>query len=96
MTSLFSKLPAYNELLLALVLTGPTPSPCRSRSPSTAARTSTTGPSRRPAAISVMLPIVAFMMFLHRHVVRGLAFEAVTGSARSLVSQLLFQTEEAP
>ena len=55
------------------------PRPCRSRSPSMAPRTSTTGRSRPRLRSASCCRSSLFMMLVQRHLVRGLAFGAVKG-----------------
>jgi multiple sugar transport system permease protein len=76
-TALFSLLLSYNEFLFALVLTG-------SRTKTLPVAIAEYGGEdinywslSAAAAIGIMLPIVAFMMLMQKHLVRGLAFGAV-------------------
>ena len=78
-TSLFSLLLAYNEFLFALVLTGPDTKPLPVAIAEYGGEDINYWSLSAAAAIGIMLPIVAFMMFLQRHLVRGLAFGAVKG-----------------
>jgi multiple sugar transport system permease protein len=78
-TSLFSLLLAYNEFLFARVLSGP-------RTRTLPVAISAIGfedvsywPVAAAAAIGITLPIVLFMIFLQRHLVRGIALGAVKG-----------------
>jgi multiple sugar transport system permease protein len=78
-TSLFSLLLAYNEFLFALVLTGPNTKTLPVAIAEYGGEDLNYWSLSAAAAIGIMLPIVAFMMFLQRHLVRGLAFGAVKG-----------------
>ena len=78
-TSLFSLLLAYNEFLFALVLTGPNTKPLPVAIAEYGGEDINYWSLSAAAAIGIMLPIVAFMMFLQRHLVRGIAFGAVKG-----------------
>jgi multiple sugar transport system permease protein len=78
-TSLFSLLLAYNEFLFALVLTGPGTKTLPVAIAEYGGEDINYWSLSAAAAIGIMLPIVAFMMFLQRHRVRGIAFGAVKG-----------------
>jgi multiple sugar transport system permease protein len=70
---------AYNEFLFALVLTGPGTKPLPVAIAEYGGEDINYWSLSAAAAIGIMLPIVAFMMFLQRHLVRGLALGAVKG-----------------
>ena len=76
-TSLFSLLLAYNEFLLALVLTGTNVKPLPVAIASYGAEDLTYWSISAAAAIGIMLPIVLFMSLTQRHMVRGLTSGAV-------------------
>jgi multiple sugar transport system permease protein len=76
-TALFSLLLAYNEFLFALVLTGPHTKTLPVAIAEYGGEDLNYWSLSAAAAIGIMLPIVAFMMFLQRHLVRGLALGAV-------------------
>jgi multiple sugar transport system permease protein len=78
-TALFSLLLAYNEFLLSLVLTGPTTKTLPVALAEYGAEDINYWTLSAAAAVGIMLPIVVFMMFLQRHLVRGLAMGAVKG-----------------
>ncbi|MCB9943904.1 MAG: carbohydrate ABC transporter permease [Geminicoccaceae bacterium] len=78
-TALFSLLLAYNEFLFALVLTGPGTKTLPVAIAEYGGEDINYWSLSAAAAIGIMLPIVAFMMFLQKHLVRGLAFGAVKG-----------------
>lgn len=78
-TSLFSMLLAYNEFLFALVLTGPDTKTLPVAIAEYGGEDINYWSLSAAAAIGIMLPIVAFMMLLQRHLVRGIAFGAVKG-----------------
>jgi multiple sugar transport system permease protein len=78
-TALFSLLLSYNEFLIALVLTGPRARTLPVAISSYGAEDITYWSLSAAAAIGIMLPIVGFMMFLQRHLVRGIAMGAVKG-----------------
>ena len=78
-TSLFSLLLAYNEFLFALVLTG-------SRTKTLPVAIAEFGGEdisywslSAAGAIGITLPILAFMLFAQRHLIRGMTFGAVKG-----------------
>ncbi|MFV0336158.1 MAG: carbohydrate ABC transporter permease [Tropicimonas sp.] len=78
-TTLFSLLLAYNEFLLALVLT-------RNGTKTLPVAISEYGAEdisywslASAAAIGIMLPILLFMLFMQRHLVRGMSAGAVKG-----------------
>ncbi len=77
--ALFSLLFAYNEFLFALVLTGPHTKTLPVAIAEYGGEDVNYWSLAAAAAIGIMLPIVLFMMFLQRHLVRGLAFGAVKG-----------------
>jgi multiple sugar transport system permease protein len=78
-TALFSLLLAYNEFLLALVLTGPDTKTLPVAIAEYGGEDINYWSLSAAAAIGIMLPIVVFMMALQRHLVRGLAFGAIKG-----------------
>jgi multiple sugar transport system permease protein len=78
-TALFSLLLAYNEFLFALVLTGPDTKTLPVAIAEYGGEDLNYWSLSAAAAIGIMLPIVAFMMALQRHLVRGLALGAVKG-----------------
>ncbi|MGI9419486.1 MAG: carbohydrate ABC transporter permease [Geminicoccaceae bacterium] len=78
-TSLFSLLLAYNEFLFALVLTGPSTKPLPVAIAEYGGEDINYWSLSAAAAIGIMLPIVAFMMAMQRHLVRGIALGAVKG-----------------
>ena len=78
-TSLFSLLLAYNEFLFALVLTGPSTKTLPVAIAEYGAEDLNYWSISAAAAIGIMLPIVLFMIFLQRHLVRGIALGAVKG-----------------
>ena len=78
-TALFSLLLAYNEFLLGLVLTGPATKTLPVALAEYGAEDINYWTLSAAAAVSIMLPIVAFMMLLQRHLVRGLSMGAVKG-----------------
>jgi multiple sugar transport system permease protein len=78
-TALFSLLLAYNEFLLGLVLTGPATKTLPVALAEYGAEDINYWTLSAAAAVGIMLPIVAFMMLLQRHLVRGLALGAVKG-----------------
>jgi multiple sugar transport system permease protein len=78
-TALFSLLLAYNEFLLSLVLTGPDTKTLPVALAEYGAEDINYWTLSAAAAVGIMLPIVAFMMLMQRHLARGLAFGAVKG-----------------
>lgn len=78
-TSLFSLLLAYNEFLFALVLTGPSSKTLPVAIAEYGAEDINYWSLSAAAAIGIMLPIVAFMTLMQRHLARGLAMGAVKG-----------------
>jgi multiple sugar transport system permease protein len=78
-TALFSLLLAYNEFLLSLVLTGPATKTLPVALAEYGAEDINYWTLSAAAGVGIMLPIVVFMMFLQRHLVRGLAMGAVKG-----------------
>lgn len=78
-TGLFSLLLSYNEFLFALVLTGPDTKTLPVAIAEYGAEDISYWSLSAAAAVGIMLPIVAFMMVLQRHLVRGVAFGAVKG-----------------
>ena len=78
-TALFSLLLAYNEFLLSLVLTGPDTKTLPVALAEYGAEDINYWTLSAAAAVGIMLPMVVFMMFMQRHLVRGLAFGAVKG-----------------
>jgi len=78
-TALFSLLLAYNEFLFALVLTGPNTKTLPVAIAEYGGEDIAYWSLSAAAAVGIMLPIVAFMMALQRHLVRGIALGAVKG-----------------
>jgi multiple sugar transport system permease protein len=78
-TALFSLLLAYNEFLFALVLTARATKTLPVAIAEYGAEDITYWSLSAAAAIGIMLPIVAFMVLMQRHLVRGLTFGAVKG-----------------
>lgn len=78
-TAQFSLLLAYNEFLFALVLTGTATKTLPVAIAEYGGEDITYWSLSAAAAIGIMLPIVAFMLLLQRHLVRGLTFGAVKG-----------------
>jgi multiple sugar transport system permease protein len=78
-TALFSLLLAYNEFLFALVLTGPDTKTLPVAIAEYGGEDINYWSLSAAAAVGIMLPIVAFMMALQRHLARGLAFGAIKG-----------------
>jgi multiple sugar transport system permease protein len=78
-TALFSLLLAYNEFLLSLVLTGPDTKTLPVALAEYGAEDINYWTLSAAAAVGIMLPIVAFMMLMQRHLARGLAFGALKG-----------------
>lgn len=78
-TALFSLLLAYNEFLLSLVLTGPATMTLPVALAQYGAEDINYWTLSAAAAVGIMLPIVVFMMFMQRHLVRGLVMGAVKG-----------------
>lgn len=78
-TALFTMLLAYNEFLFALVLTGGATKPLPVAIAEYGAEDISYWSLSAAAAMGIMLPIVAFMIFMQRHLVRGLTFGAVKG-----------------
>jgi multiple sugar transport system permease protein len=78
-TALFSLLLAYNEFLLSLVLTGPDTKTLPVALAEYGAEDINYWTLSAAAAVGIMLPMLVFMMFMQRHMVRGLAFGAVKG-----------------
>jgi len=78
-TALFSLLLAYNEFLFALVLTGPDTKTLPVAIAEYGGEDINYWSLSAAAAVGIMLPIVAFMMALQRHLVRGLALGAIKG-----------------
>ena len=76
-TSLFSLLLAYNEFLFALVLTGPHTKTLPVAIAEYGGEDLNYWSLSAAAAIGIMIPIMLFMMFMQRHLVRGLALGAV-------------------
>ena len=76
-TALFSLLLAYNEFLLALVLTGTNVKPLPVAIASYGAEDLSYWSISAAGAIGIMLPIVLFMTLTQRHMVRGLTSGAV-------------------
>lgn len=78
-TVLFSLLLAYNEFLLALVLTRTNTKTMPVAIAEYGAEDITYWSLSAAAAIGIMLPILIFMLFMQRHLVRGMAAGAVKG-----------------
>jgi len=78
-TSLFSLLLAYNEFLLALVLTRTHTKTLPVAIAEFGGEDITYWSLAAAAAIGIMLPILAFMLLMQRHLVRGMAAGAVKG-----------------
>jgi multiple sugar transport system permease protein len=78
-SALFGLLLAYNEFLFALVLTGPDTKTLPVAIAEYGAEDISYWSLSAAAAIGIMLPVVAFMMMMQRHLVRGLSFGAVKG-----------------
>jgi multiple sugar transport system permease protein len=78
-TALFSLLLSYNEFLFALVLTGPNTKTLPVAIAEYGGEDISYWSLSAAAAVGIMLPIVAFMMALQRHLVRGIALGAVKG-----------------
>jgi multiple sugar transport system permease protein len=78
-TALFSLLLSYNEFLFALILTGPDTKTLPVAISEYGAEDISYWSLSAAAAIGIMLPIVAFMIILQHHLVRGVAFGAVKG-----------------
>lgn len=78
-TVLFSLLLAYNEFLLALVLTRQGTKTMPVAIAEYGAEDITYWSLSAAAAIGIMLPILIFMLFMQRHLVRGMAAGAVKG-----------------
>jgi multiple sugar transport system permease protein len=78
-TAQFSLLLAYNEFLFALVLTGTSAKTLPVAIAEYGGEDITYWSLSAAAAVGIMLPIVAFMVALQRHLVRGLTFGAVKG-----------------
>ena len=76
-TALFSLLLAYNEFLFALVLTGPHTKTLPVAIAEYGGEDLNYWSLSAAAAIGIMIPIMLFMMFMQRHLVRGLALGAV-------------------
>jgi multiple sugar transport system permease protein len=78
-SALFGLLLAYNEFLFALVLTGPDTKTLPVAIAEYGAEDISYWSLSAAAAIGIMLPVVAFMMLMQRHLVRGLSFGAIKG-----------------
>ncbi len=78
-TALFSLLLAYNEFLLSLVLTGPATKTLPVALAEYGAEDINYWTLSAAAAVGIMLPIVAFVALMQRHLARGLAMGAVKG-----------------
>lgn len=78
-TALFSLLLAYNEFLFARVLSGQRTRTLPVAISGFGAEDMSYWPVAAAAAIGITLPIVLFMVFLQRHLVRGIALGAVKG-----------------
>jgi len=78
-TSLFSLLLAYNEFLFALVLTGSDTKTLPVAIAEYGGEDLNYWSLSAAGAIGIMLPILTFMLFFQRHLVRGLTVGAVKG-----------------
>ena len=78
-TTLFSLLLAYNEFLLALVLTRTGTKTMPVAIAEYGAEDISYWSLSAAAAFGIMLPILVFMLFMQRHLVRGMAAGAVKG-----------------
>jgi multiple sugar transport system permease protein len=78
-SALFGLLLAYNEFLFALVLTGPDTKTLPVAIAEYGAEDINYWSLSAAAAIGIMIPIVAFMVMMQRHLVRGLSLGAVKG-----------------
>ena len=78
-TCLFSLLLAYNEFLFALILTGSTTKTLPVAIAEYGGEDLNYWSLSAAGAIGIMLPILLFMLFFQRHLVRGLTIGAVKG-----------------
>ena len=78
-TSLFSLLLAYNEFLFALVLTGAKTKTLPVAISEYGGEDITYWSLSAAGAVGIMLPILIFMIFAQRHLIRGLTAGAVKG-----------------
>jgi len=78
-TAVFSALLAYNEFLFALVLTGTRTKTLPVAIAEYGGEDITYWSLSAAAAIGIMLPVIIFMVFMQRHLIRGLTFGAVKG-----------------
>jgi multiple sugar transport system permease protein len=78
-TSLFSLLLAYNEFLFALVLTGTRTKTLPVAIAEYGGEDISYWSLSAAGAVGIMLPILLFMIFAQRHLIRGLTFGAVRG-----------------
>ncbi|TCR67533.1 carbohydrate ABC transporter permease [Bosea sp. BK604] len=78
-TSLFSLLLAYNEFLFALILTGGNTKTLPVAIAEYGGEDLNYWSLSAAGAIGIMLPILLFMLFFQRHLVRGLTIGAVKG-----------------
>lgn len=78
-TSLFSLLLAYNEFLFALVLTGAKTKTLPVAISEYGGEDITYWSLSAAGAVGIMLPILLFMVFVQRHLIRGLTMGAVKG-----------------
>jgi multiple sugar transport system permease protein len=78
-TSLFSLLLAYNEFLFALVLTGTHTKTLPVAISEYGGEDITYWSLSAAGAVGIMLPVLLFMIFAQRHLVRGMTFGAVKG-----------------
>lgn len=78
-TSLFSLLLAYNEFLFALILTGSSTKTLPVAIAEYGGEDLNYWSLSAAGAIGIMLPILLFMLFFQRHLVRGLTVGAVKG-----------------
>jgi multiple sugar transport system permease protein len=78
-TALFSLLLSYNEFLFALVLTGAETKTLPVAIAEYGAENIAYWSLSAAGAVGIMAPIVVFMLFAQRHLVRGLTFGAVKG-----------------
>ena len=76
-TMMFSLLLAYNEFLLALILTGSKTKPLPVAIAEYGGEDITYWSLSAAGAMGIMIPVVLFAIFSHRHLVRGLTFGAI-------------------
>ena len=78
-TALFSLLLAYNEFLFALVLTGTQTKTLPVAISEYGGENITYWSLSAAGAIGIMLPVLFFVLFAQRHLIRGMTFGAVKG-----------------